>query len=410
MKTNNKQKICSVILLVCLLAVSFTTNLTAVSAKGNSHAAEKTVYTAFGDSIAAGYALPGYQPGQEAPDGSYQAIVAGFLQTQSCNYAVTGDNSDDCLAILTSNEADECLSDADIITLSIGSNDLLLPFIDILMQHFHPGDAQPGTSAEETPEEAERRKEIEEQLKNGFSLPQLDLSQMADYYRQAEALLGELSDHATLHAQAAAFAQKFQTILAVLHEKAPNAEIYVTNVYNPFAFLPKIGELADIYIQEINQAFSKDAPDYTLIDVYTLFQQQALSNVRIDLTEPNGIHLDPHPSKQGHQAIADLMTAALKQAHAPKAAAIRTLSSSSKKKLTVKASLPANADGYEVFYASSKDGAYKRLGTSFRKNYQSNAAKLKKGKTYYVKIQSLQSIKGVTYYGKDSKVKKIVIK
>ncbi|MDE7310074.1 MAG: SGNH/GDSL hydrolase family protein [Eubacterium sp.] len=409
MKTNKKRTICSVLLLLCLLTASLNTSLAAVYAKGAASTEEKTTYVAFGDSIAAGYGLPGYQT-QTAPADSYQALTAGFLQTQPHNYAVTGDNSDDCIFLLNSGEADESLAAADVITLSIGSNDLLLPFIDILMQHFHIDAPASGTSQEETPEEAAKRKEIEEQLKNGFSLPQLSLSEMAEYYKQAEALLSELSDHATLHAQAAAFAQKFQAILSILKEKAPNAEIYVTNIYNPFAFLPKIGEMADVYIREINEAFAKDVPGYTLIDVYTPFQKQELTNVHIDLTQPNGIQLDPHPSKEGHRVIGELIVAALKQAHAPKAASISSLSSSSKKKLTLKATLPANADGYEILYAPAKNGTYKRLATADKKTYQSNAKKLKSGKTYYVKVRSFCTVKGVTYYGKDSSAKKLAVK
>lgn len=410
MKTKKKQTLLHALLLLCLLAASLSESLIGVSAEASDNKAAKNVYAAFGDSIAAGYGLPGYAAAQEAPADSYQALTADFLQTESYNYAVTGDNSDDCIQILNSGEADEILADADAVTLSIGSNDLLLPFIDIVMEHFSIGDTAPSASGEETPQEAEKRKEIEEQLKNGFSLPQLTPSQIADYYRQAEALLGELADNATLHAQAAGFAQKFQDILSLLTEKAPNAKIYVTNIYNPFAFLPKIGEMADVYIHEINEAFSEDAPDYTLIDVYTPFQQQELTNVKIDLAQPNGIHLDPHPSKEGHKVISNLIIAAIKQDHAPKAASIRALSSSTKQKLTLKASLPANADGYQILYAASKNGTYKRLATADKKTFQSNAKKLKSGKAYYFKLRSFQTVKGVTYYGKDSAAKKLAVK
>lgn len=288
------------------------------------------MYAAFGDSIAAGYALPGYQPGQEAPDGSYQAIVAGFLQTQSCNYAVTGDNSDDCLAILTSNEADACLSDADVVTLSIGSNDLLLPFIDILMQHFHPGDAQPGTSAGEMPEEAELRKEIEEQLKTAFHCRSLTCHKWLTITgRQKRCSASCPTMPPSMHKPLLLHKNSRQS-LRCCTKKRQTLKSMLPTFTTVCVSSKDRGACRHLHPGD-QPSFSKDAPDYTLIDVYTLFQQQALSNVRIDLTEPNGIHLDPHPSKQGHQAIADLMTAALKQAHAPKAAAIRTLSSSSKK-------------------------------------------------------------------------------
>lgn len=396
MKTIMKKRICSIFMLLCLLTVSLSTGLQTVHAKGTE---ETTVYAAFGDSIAAGYGLDGYSDDQTAvPADSYQALAAEFLHTQSRNYAVTGDNSDDCIQLLNSGKADEDLAKADIITISIGSNDLLLPFIQIVADYFQidPATLDPAL--------------IQEQMKNGFTMPQLDLSQMAEYYKQAEELMNQLSDHDTLHAQAAAFKDKFQTILSILHEKAPKAEIYATNVYNPFAFLPKIGELADIYIQEINQAFSADAPDYTLVDVYTPFHEQELTNVHIDLKQPASFHLDPHPSVQGHAVIGKLITAALQNAHAPKPAVLRSLSSGSKKKLTVKIKLPADADSCQILYSTSKNGTYKALKNTNKTTFQTNSSKLKSGKTYYIKIQSCRTIKGVAYYGKDSNIKKITMK
>ena len=394
-----RKRICSFLMLLCLLAASIGASPCAAYAKASDPPA---VYTAFGDSIAAGYGLNGYTDSQDtpaAPAQSYQALTAAFLKTKSNNYAVTGSDSDDCIELLTSQKADADLAATDVITLSIGSNDLLLPFIQIVMDDFQidPSAIDPA--------------QIEDQIKNGFTLPQMDLSQMAEFYKKAEALLTELSDHATLHAQARAFTEKFQTILSLLHEKAPGAEIYVTNIYNPFAFLPKIGELADRYIQEINQAFSKDAPDYTLIDVYTPFQEQELTNVQADFQQPASFSLDPHPSVQGHAVIADLIIRACKDAHSPKPAVLRSLYSDSKKKLTAQIKLPADADGYQLLYAADKKGTYKKLGkgTSGQKTFQTSSKKLKSQKTYYFKVRSYQVVKGVTYYGKDSNILKIKI-
>lgn len=410
MKTNKKKRICSIFMLLCLLFLSVAGSLQTIYAKKSSQPAG---YTAFGDSIAAGYSLDGYAPDQtNAPAGSYQSLTAAFLKTQSHNYAVTGNTSDDCISLLHSGKADKDLADADIITLSIGSNDLLLPFIQIVMDYFTSG-VQTQDPAVTDPAAADPAvidpAIIEEQIKNGFSIPPSAIAKLPEYLQKCEGLLNQLSDHATLHAQAAAFADKFAAILSILHEKAPEAEIYVTNIYNPFAFIPKIGELADLYIQEINQAFSANAPDYTLIDVYTPFHSQQLTNVQIDLTG-NKIRLDPHPSPEGHAVISNLITNALKKAHAPKAAAIRALSSTSKKKLTVNIKLPANADGCRIFYASSKNGNYQALGKTTANTFQTNVKKLKKGNTYYIRVQSYQTIHGVTYYGSDSSAKKIKIR
>ncbi len=401
MKNNRKNKICSILMLLCLLTVSLQTGLQTLYAKT---AAEKTIYVAFGDSIAAGYGLDGYSgENTAAPADSYQALTADFLHTQSRNYAVTGDTSDDCIQLLQTGKADADLKNADIITLSIGSNDLLLPFIQILLDHIKENPDIPDLSGMDPAL-------IEESIKNGFTLPQIDISKLPEYYKQAVVLLQQLSDNDTLHAQASAFSEKFQTILSLLHEKAPQAEIYATNIYNPFAFLPKIGELADRYIQEINQAFTADASDYTLIDVYTPFREKELTNVRIDYSESLRFQPDPHPSVQGHAVIGDLLITALKDAHAPKAAALRSVSAAGKKKLTIKAKLPADADGYQVLYASSQNGTYQTLGKTDKQTYQIRAKKLKSQKTYYIKLRSYRIVKGVTYYGKDSAVKKAVIR
>lgn len=378
------------LLLVCMLTVSagsiFPVNAAAKTAR--------TVYTAFGDSIAAGYGLDGYSAGQTtAPADSYQALVADFLHTNSHNFAVTGDDSDACIQLLRSGAADNDLKNTDVITLSIGSNDLLLPFIQIVMDYF---DIDPQS--------------IDQSMfENGFQMPRLDSSKIKEYYKQSDQLLAQLRDNETLHAQAAAFPGQLQTILSLLRQKAPAAEIYVTNIYNPFMSIPLIGTMAERYIDEINQAFSTDDPLYTLIDVYTPFRKEVLTNVRFDLENLTDSNPDPHPSVQGHKVIAQQITAALKKNHTPKPAAIQSLTSAKNVKLRAKLKFSADADSCQIRYAASKNGTYQTLGSTSKKTYQTNTAKLKKGKTYYVKVRSVRTIKGVTYYGKFSSAKAVKI-
>ena len=114
MKNNKTKKICTVFMLLCLLTAYVSASLQTLYAAKKS---DRSNYAAFGDSIAAGYSLDGYADGQATvPADSYQALVAAFLKTQSGNYAVSGDNSDDCLALLRSGKADQDLADADVIT------------------------------------------------------------------------------------------------------------------------------------------------------------------------------------------------------------------------------------------------------------------------------------------------------
>lgn len=399
-----KQKLKSVLSLASffLAALALILHLGACQTGQKIQAAsQKYVYTAFGDSIAAGYGLKGYSDDQKkAPKDSYQALVAAFLKTSSHNYAVTGDNSSDCIEILTSGKADEYLKQSDVITLSIGSNDLLLPFIYRMIKEF---DIDPGSIDPADP------------------MPELDISSMSKYYQKLQQLLTDLSDDDELHAQAAAFPDKFQTILSLLKEKAPNAKIYVTNIYNPFLsaelqtipVLREFGETADIYIQEINKTFRADAADYTLVDVYTPFQENpAYTNIHIDLSNLSSpdISMDPHPSVKGHKKIAKLFIEKIQRTYAPKAATISQIKSSRTYKLTAKIKLPKNADKYQLLYASSKNGTYQTLATTSKNTYRTNYKKLKSNRTYYIKARSLRKINNVTYYGKDSKAYKLTIK
>lgn len=381
-----KRSFLSILAVFCIAAMIATFWNPAITGQTTKAASRKNVYTAFGDSIAAGYGLSGYSDDQAgAPSDSYQARVADFLKTTSRNYAVTGDDSNDCLEILNSGKADADLAKSDVITLSIGSNDLLLPFIERMIKEF---DIDTGSIDPSKP------------------MPDIDLESMSKYYQKLKQLLTDLKDDEQLHTQAAAFPDQLQKILALLKEKAPNAEIYVTNIYNPFHSIPVFGETADIYINEINKSFSANADDYTLIDVYTPFNENpAYVNVHIE-----NMNFDPHPSVKGHKKIAELFTNAIKRAHAPKAASVNQLKSSRTNKLAAKIKLPKSADQCQLLYATSKNGTYQTLAATSKNTYKTNTKKLKSNRTYYIKVRSLKKVNHVTYYGKDSKAYKLIIK
>ena len=86
-----------------------------------------------------------------------------------------------------------------------------------------------------------------------------------------------------------------------------------------------------------------------------------------------------------------------------------TLKAKSKTKgtVTISWSKVKNAKGYQIYYSSSKNGKYKKLGT-----YTANkkTAKLKTGKTYYIKVRSYYKKSDKAIYSSFSKPKKIKIK
>ena len=119
--------------------------------------------------------------------------------------------------------------------------------------------------------------------------------------------------------------------METFHKLSPEAEIFVTNIYNPYKGVSLInpltsvcifdvGNLAEFYIRKLNQAFTADSELYHLIDVKTVFDSAETALVNADIPEGFGMNftleqynLDPHPSAEGHAMIASLIKEMLKE-------------------------------------------------------------------------------------------------
>lgn len=84
------------------------------------------------------------------------------------------------------------------------------------------------------------------------------------------------------------------------------------------------------------------------------------------------------------------------------------LSSAKKRNASISYATVAGATGYEIFRSNSKNGGYKKAGTSGKTSYSSN--KLKSGKTYYFKVRAYKYSSGERIYGSFSKAHKVKVK
>ena len=221
-------------------------------------------YVALGDSIAYGYGLRNRE--KDGYVGRINQYLESCYDSVFCsNLGTNGLESKDLLERLTDENNSwyrkyrATLQGADIITLSVGSNDLL---------HLLKLDG-----------------DVYQYLKNGSTK-----------FRQA------CED----------FGQTFPQIIEALHEIAPKAEIYVDNVYNPCKGLSQfrsVYEAADYYISLLNHAFSGQK-GFTLVDVKIIFDnsEEKLLNVTL-----NGGKVDPHPNADGHRCIADAVIQEIKK-------------------------------------------------------------------------------------------------
>lgn len=276
-------------------------------------------YVSFGDSIADGTALAGYsQPssytGRNFTTNSYTKKFKDYLSTSATVsgtiYAKAGDDSADLLSLLTNNNAvKQSVANADVVTISIGGNDLLKPATANIQMLVTGG----------------------------------DISTEFD-----KALVS--------------FETNINSITQTLNTYNPNAKYIFTTIYNPFKSfisadhditlnagftnltvtkerLQYFGQVTEDYlagrqasgeqseIVGINQLIANSIQQYSnmiivdtkkVFDEYTgsytdLVNADALNytSIQVSLTSYEAdilSHLDPHPTIKGHQFLTDTHT------------------------------------------------------------------------------------------------------
>lgn len=221
-------------------------------------------YVALGDSIAHGYGLR--NPEKDSYVGQVtQYLESGYDYVVTTNFGTDGMESEDLLDALTNEENENyrryraTLKYADIVSLSIGSNDLMhLVKLNVNIQKY---------------------------IENGDLI-----------FREA----------------CEEFNANFRKIIQEINALAPQADIYANNVYNPAKGLPSYKKLynpAEKYINLLNEAFL-DTPGFTLVDIKKGFDN---SNEKLVNMAWKGTQIDPHPSKEGHQLIGELVIWKLKE-------------------------------------------------------------------------------------------------
>ncbi len=247
---------------------------------------EKTLkYAALGDSIAFGYGLS--SPETER----YSALLDTYIdalpgyEAESYNYGINGQTSSELLAALTNDPAFAPeLTGADIVTVSIGANNVLSPAISMFMQY----------AINSLIEDAAQQRAANKLLYDAFN---------------KEAAAG-----------VAMFAEDLPRIIAAIKARAPEAKIFFETIYNPYnnvsLKLPvgdavmDLNEASDELVGKLNAIITAnaDALGYTVADVYTALENETGVVNAESFTEGGGIlnyaALDPHPTAKGHAIIA----------------------------------------------------------------------------------------------------------
>ena len=244
-------------------------------------------YVALGDSITTGYGL-----GSE--EQSFAKIVAeknGY--TLNDDLATDGATSGDLLGVVT----DQALKNADLITITIGGNDLM--------------NALYGYLAAESGKDVDT---IKAMLTGGTA----DITALG----QLVPLLSGFADSNEAKAAVSTFTANLTAIVGAVKQANPDVTLLVTTQYNPYSYLaqsvasnPLLNSFAET-AQKIADAFDQGVSalnaairlavgsNGTVVDVYDAFEDAVAENQNPCNPSALPLNLDFHPNAYGHELIA----------------------------------------------------------------------------------------------------------
>ena len=288
-----KKRMLALLLTLCLVvALLPATVLAADDAK---------VYVALGDSITTGYA-----PGNTTVSSPFANQVAEKNGYTLVNQAQDGETTASLLEKLNNKKLD--LAGADLITISVGGNDLLAALYETVAAAY----AASGATA--TAEEV---------------LAMLAAGQMDEAALQAMTLvLKNFAGSATIADAIADAGKNLGAILLAVKTANPTAQVILLNQYNPYshvdnAELQTLVGAVDMGIKALNTtlAVAAKAAGVTVADVYAPFQAAEENPCNAYFTSAADYNIDIHPNQTGHDLIAvtlnDLLAAGSGEEEAP---------------------------------------------------------------------------------------------
>lgn len=248
-------------------------------------------YVAVGDSIAYGYGL------ENKDVDSYAAKVRDYYEISSSNFqnkAVSGMTCAQFYDIIQTAEYTDVIKDADMLTVSIGSNELLGLATQAVadVTGVQKGD----------PQFAEKTLEV---FKNASLTEKATMSkQIYDFFTSNETK--EKIDAAILQYQ-----EKWTKSVEYIYSINPDIVFVATEFYNPYYEIEllnyDLGGFIDESIQRLNKILwdtSNSEQKYRIAKIYDAFNttDPRITNVNVSLLN-GGFNIDPHPNVAGHEVI-----------------------------------------------------------------------------------------------------------
>lgn len=234
-----------------------------MQAKGEVSKSVLNKYVAIGDEISL--------EANSSYEVSYVSLIKDFLYALNSdldyiNLSNDGATSSQLLDIIDNNK--ESLKDTDLITISIGGNNIL----NAVLKSLNIGESS-----------------LQEYDENKFD------SVISEYLNSEETkteILNEINR----------FSKDFPNIIKKIRKLSPNADIYVNTVYNPINKKCEIYEFFNSQINIINDIIVKNNSnnDYKILDCYQILDNDDVLNFKIE----DGV-ARISPNKVGHAMMAN---------------------------------------------------------------------------------------------------------
>ena len=285
-----RKRILSTLLALCLA-------LSLLPASALAAGGEQKSYVALGDSITTGYGL------DEAQSFAEQiAEQEGYTLNNSL--ASDGATSTDLLEVVRSEANADTLKNADLITITIGGNDLMNALYAYLAEEYNKQNSDTSITAED----------VKASLAGTLSeIPQVAM------LRFAASKIPDFPNSTAANTALSTFATNFSSIISAIKAANSTAQLIVVNQYNPYGHLTTgTGVLSldlsaiDTAVRALNTVISSSAESagYTVADVYTKFKEAESNPCNASVSLPS-INLDFHPNATGHGLIEDTISALL---------------------------------------------------------------------------------------------------
>ena len=288
-----RKRILSTLLALCLA-------LSLLPASALAAGGEQKSYVALGDSITTGYGLAENETG-------FAKQVADSNGYTLTNLAQDGATSTDLLEVVKSEANADTLKNADLITVTIGGNDLMNALYAYLAEEYNnkQNSDTPITAADVKASLAgEEEAVVEQTTMLGFAISNISDFQSSSIANSSYNALG----------------YNFVEIIETIREINQNAQLIVVNQYNPYSHLTagisgldlsSVISAFDSAVQALNVGISSGEAiaGYTVADVYTKFKEA--ENNPCNASVSPSINLDFHPNAAGHSLIASTISALL---------------------------------------------------------------------------------------------------